>query len=94
MAALNADIPFHHPDRPGSEFRPLKAWQHFKQLMADKEDTEQVFHIIGALIACANDTDVHTAGGWRATRGPKSGGGQDVWEGGQRGSGQRACADK
>ena len=42
-------IPFHHPDRPPSEFRPLKAWRHFKNLMADKEDTEQVFHIIAAL---------------------------------------------
>ena len=49
MTALNVDIPFHHPDRPGSEFRPLKAWRHFKTLMADKEDTEQVFHIIAAL---------------------------------------------
>jgi ubiquinone biosynthesis protein COQ4 len=42
-------IPFHHPDRPGSEFRPLKAWHHFRKLIADKEDTEQVFHIIAAL---------------------------------------------
>lgn len=40
---------FHHPDRPRSEFRPLKAWRHFRNLMADKEDTEQVFHIIAAL---------------------------------------------
>jgi ubiquinone biosynthesis protein COQ4 len=49
MAASHANIPFHHPDRPGSEFRPLKAWRHFKALIADKEDTEQVFHIIAAL---------------------------------------------
>ncbi|MEQ1539979.1 MAG: Coq4 family protein [Sphingorhabdus sp.] len=42
-------IPFHHPERPGSEFRPLKAWHHFRKLIADKEDTEQVFHIIAAL---------------------------------------------
>ena len=49
MAALHANIPFHHPDRPSSEFRPLKAWRHFKALIADKEDTEQVFHIIAAL---------------------------------------------
>jgi ubiquinone biosynthesis protein COQ4 len=45
----NMTTPFHHPDRPGSEFRPLKAWQHFRKLIADKEDTEQVFHIIAAL---------------------------------------------
>ena len=42
-------IPFHHPERPNSEFRPLKAWRHFRNLIADKEDTEQVFHIIAAL---------------------------------------------
>ncbi len=41
--------PFHHPDRPGSEFRPFKALRHFRNLIADKEDTEQVFHIIAAL---------------------------------------------
>lgn len=49
MTASNSAIPFHHPERPTSEFRPLKAWQHFRNLMADKEDTEQVFHIIAAL---------------------------------------------
>jgi ubiquinone biosynthesis protein COQ4 len=42
-------IPFHHSDRPTSELRPLKAWHHFRKLIADKEDTEQVFHIIAAL---------------------------------------------
>jgi ubiquinone biosynthesis protein COQ4 len=42
-------IPFHHPDRADNEFRPFKAWHHFRKLIADKEDTEQVFHIIAAL---------------------------------------------
>lgn len=42
-------LPFHHPDRPAGEFRPLKALHHFRKLIADKEDTEQVFHIIAAL---------------------------------------------
>jgi ubiquinone biosynthesis protein COQ4 len=42
-------IPFHHPERQDNEFRPLKAWHHFRKLIADKEDTEQVFHIIAAL---------------------------------------------
>jgi ubiquinone biosynthesis protein COQ4 len=42
-------VPFHHPDRPAGEFRPIKAWHHFRKLIADKEDTEQVFHIIAAL---------------------------------------------
>jgi ubiquinone biosynthesis protein COQ4 len=42
-------VPFHHPKRPAGEFRPLKALHHFRKLIADKEDTEQVFHIIAAL---------------------------------------------
>ena len=29
--------------------RPLKAWRHFRKLIANKEDTEQVFHIIHSL---------------------------------------------
>jgi ubiquinone biosynthesis protein COQ4 len=43
------ELAFSHPDRPATEFRPLKAWQHFRKLIADKEDTEQVFHIIANL---------------------------------------------
>ena len=42
-------IPLAHPDRIDGGFRPLKAWGHFQKLVADKEDTEQVFHIINAL---------------------------------------------
>ena len=42
-------LAFSHPNRPKTEFRPLKAWHHFRKLIADKEDTEQVFHIIAAL---------------------------------------------
>ena len=38
-----------HPDRAAPRFRPLKAWSHMQKLLADKEDTEQVFHIIEAL---------------------------------------------
>jgi ubiquinone biosynthesis protein COQ4 len=34
-----------HPDRSISNLRPLKALKHFRNLIADKEDTEQVFHI-------------------------------------------------
>jgi ubiquinone biosynthesis protein COQ4 len=40
---------FRHPDRPAPQFRPFKALGHFRKLMADKEDTEQVFHIFEAL---------------------------------------------
>ena len=36
---------FSHPDRQPQKFRPFKAFQHFRKLIADKEDTEQVFHI-------------------------------------------------
>ncbi len=36
---------FSHPDRQPQRFRPFKAFQHFRKLIADKEDTEQVFHI-------------------------------------------------
>src|SRR3546814_17610667 len=36
---------FSHPDRQPRKFRPFKAFQHFRKLIADKEDTEQVFHI-------------------------------------------------
>lgn len=42
-------LPLSHPDRIDGGFRPLKAWRHFRQLIADKEDTEQVFHIIESL---------------------------------------------
>ncbi|MFN3211527.1 MAG: Coq4 family protein [Henriciella sp.] len=38
-----------HPDRPIPRRRPLKAWRHMQKLIADKEDTAQVFHIIEAL---------------------------------------------
>lgn len=49
MTTPRTVVPFHHPDRPSSEFRPFKAWHHFRNLIANKEDTEQVFHIIAAL---------------------------------------------
>jgi len=40
---------FSHPDRQPQKFRPLKALSHFRKLIKDKEDTEQVFHIFEAL---------------------------------------------
>lgn len=43
------DRPLVHPDRKVSGFRPFKAMRHFGKLVQDKEDTEQVFHIIDAL---------------------------------------------
>lgn len=38
-----------HPERKRSRFQPVKAWHHMQKLIANKEDTEQVFHIIEAL---------------------------------------------
>ncbi len=46
MALL--DRPLVAPERRISGFRPLKVLHHFRKLVADKEDTEQVFHIIEA----------------------------------------------
>ncbi|MFZ1479113.1 MAG: Coq4 family protein [Sphingorhabdus sp.] len=43
------NLPFVHPDRQMARFQPMKALRHFRNLIADKEDTEQVFHIIRAL---------------------------------------------
>ncbi len=41
--------PFIDPARPKPRFRPFKAMSHMNKLLADKEDTQQVFHIIEAL---------------------------------------------
>lgn len=41
--------PLVSPNRKTSGMRPFKAWRHFRNLVADKEDTAQVFHIIEAL---------------------------------------------
>lgn len=40
---------FSHPDRERPRFRPFKALGHFRRLIRDKEDTEQVFHIFESL---------------------------------------------
>lgn len=40
---------FSHPDRQPTKFRPFKAFGHFRKLIKDKEDTEQVFHIFECL---------------------------------------------
>jgi len=42
------DLPLVASDRKTSGFRPLKVLHHFGKLIEDKEDTEQVFHIIEA----------------------------------------------
>lgn len=40
---------FSHPDRQPLKFRPFKALGHFRKLIKDKEDTEQVFRIFESL---------------------------------------------
>lgn len=42
-------VSLHSPARESRGMRPLKAWRHFRKLIANKEDTEQVFHILDAL---------------------------------------------
>ncbi|HEX4196295.1 MAG TPA: Coq4 family protein [Caulobacteraceae bacterium] len=39
------DLPFWANERPPAAFRPLRAFGHFRKLVADKEDTAQVFHM-------------------------------------------------
>ncbi|BDI61025.1 Coq4 family protein [Qipengyuania nanhaisediminis] len=43
-----ADLPLVAPDRKLTGFQPRKVLHHFGKLVEDKEDTEQVFHIIEA----------------------------------------------
>ena len=40
---------FRNSNRPPPKLRPFKAMHHFRKLIADKEDTEQVFHIFQCL---------------------------------------------
>jgi len=40
-----ATTPFHAPNRPPRRFRPFKAYDHFRKLIEDKEDTAQVFYM-------------------------------------------------
>ena len=43
------DRPLTAPDRAPPRVRPMRAISHFRRLVADKEDTRQVFHIVVAL---------------------------------------------
>ena len=44
-----AERPLVHPARQLTGMKPLKAWRHFRKLVANKEDTEHVFHITESL---------------------------------------------
>lgn len=48
-AGLGADLPLFDERRPKMRMRPLKAWHHFRLLLKDKENTEEVFNIFEAL---------------------------------------------
>ena len=44
-----ASLPLFNEARPEPVLRPLKAWHHFRELLKDKENTEEVFHIFESL---------------------------------------------
>lgn len=43
------DLPMVDPGRQRPRYRPLKAWHHFRNLVRDKENTGEVFHIFESL---------------------------------------------
>lgn len=45
LATAPLPTAFLAPARPAQAFRPLTAWSHFRKLVADKEDTAQVFYM-------------------------------------------------
>ncbi len=47
--AVEADLPIYDERRPVLRTRPRKAWHHFRELLKDKERTEEVFRIFEAL---------------------------------------------
>jgi len=44
-----SELPVFDPRRHRPGYRPLKAWHHFKELVKDKENTGEVFHIFESL---------------------------------------------
>ncbi len=49
MTTKISELPILAPGTKSPRRNPLKAWHHFKNLIADKEDTAEVFHIVEAL---------------------------------------------
>ncbi|WP_353229136.1 Coq4 family protein [Novosphingobium sp.] len=47
--AIQAELPLYDENRPVLRTRPAKAYRHFRQLLKDKERTEEVFRIFEAL---------------------------------------------
>ena len=54
---MHQPTPYIDPARPKPKLKPFKAWRHMQALIADKEDTKQVFHIIEALNGSATRKD-------------------------------------
>jgi ubiquinone biosynthesis protein COQ4 len=54
------DLPLVAPERKIGRIRPLKVLHHFGKLVEDKEDTEQVFHIIEATKGKASHRQAHS----------------------------------
>jgi ubiquinone biosynthesis protein COQ4 len=52
---MNAATQIYDPLRPPLRLRPIKALGHFQKLIADKEDTEQVFHMTDCLPSAGYD---------------------------------------
>ncbi len=49
MTVSPIDMPLLNSEHATPSIRPIKAFRHFRKLIADKEDTAEVFHIIEAL---------------------------------------------
>lgn len=47
--SFDLDRPLMHADRAPARIRPVKALRHLRRLIANKEETEHVFHIVHAL---------------------------------------------
>lgn len=47
--SVESDLPIYDERRPVLRTRPRKAWHHFRELLKDKERTEEVFRIFEAL---------------------------------------------
>ncbi|WEK47130.1 MAG: Coq4 family protein [Candidatus Andeanibacterium colombiense] len=48
-ARSTLELPVMDPRRDRTRYRPLKAWRHFRELVKDKENTGEVFHIFESL---------------------------------------------
>jgi hypothetical protein len=57
---MTETFPYRDPHRAPLRFRPIKAFGHFRKLIADKEDTEQVFQTV-CQVASSRHCGAHSA---------------------------------